>query len=428
MFESDFDSDAERDMAILATTDLDIEPMFLDDPGPNWLVRGETELELVAACERQIGYLHAMQFRALARFAAHRPSDKGQIVSDFAADEIALAAGWTCAVAGMRLNLAFTLTQRLPATLAALERGEIDLRRVQRLAELTDPLPVEIAREVEAAVLPEAAGQNASELARAIRKAIARLDPAGAEERHQTRKQDRRVELIPLDDAMAELRAYLPAADATRIHRTLDEFARAAATPGDERTMDQRRADAFTDLMLGPPTGRGNGVLVHVTMPATMLMGLDEQAAELAGYGQIPAEIARMLAADATWRRLLTDPATGHLLDCGRTTYRPPAALADFVRARDRHCVFPGCGRTAASCDIDHRRRYPDGPTSACNLECLCRHHLRLKHEAGWSLDKRGDTYLWTTPTGRRFECTPVPVADPVPPPQFEPAADPPPF
>ncbi len=37
---------------------------------------------------------------------------------------------------------------------------------------------------------------------------------------------------------MAELRAYLPATDATRNYRTLDQYAQAAA-PGDERTMDQ---------------------------------------------------------------------------------------------------------------------------------------------------------------------------------------------
>jgi hypothetical protein len=382
-----FDSDADRDMAILTTTDLDIEPLFLDDPGPNWLVRGETELEVVAACERQIAFLHAMQFRALARFATQRPSDKGQIVSEFAADEIALAAGWTRAVAGMRLNLAFTLTRRLPATLTALEAGQIDLRRAQRLAELTDPLPDEVARAVEESVLPDAAAQNTSELARATRKTIARLDPDGTQERHQVRRQDRRVELIPADDAMAELRAYLPAADATRIHRTLNEYAKAAA-PGDPRTMDQRRADAFTDLLLrhhGPGRKNGAGVVVQVTMPATMLMGLDEQAGELAGYGPIPADVARALAADATWQRLLTDPVSGQLLDYGRNTYRPPAALADFVRARDHHCVFPGCLRSADACDIDHETPYPEGATSGDNLGCLCRHHRVSRMRLGGS-------------------------------------------
>src|SRR6266511_2746466 len=383
-----FDSEADRDMAPLATTDLDIEAMYPTDPDAHPLDRGYTELDLLAACEQQVGYLHAMQFRALARFAAVRPSDRGDRFSEFAPDEVALALGWTRAVAGMRLALALTLTDRLPATLTALERGEVDLRRVQKLAELTDPLPPAVARAVEAAVLPDAARQNTSELARAARKAIARLDPDGAHTRHQNRRADRRVVLYPMDDAMAELRAYLPAADATRVYRTIDQAAHAAATPADGRTMDQRRADTLTDLILNPTantttntsggggatsstggggggTGAGgggggtgggstgggggggggtgggggggggnNGVLVQVTMPATMLMGLTEHGAELAGYGPIPAQVARELAADGTWRRLLTDPATGHLLDYGRTTYRPPAALADFIRAR----------------------------------------------------------------------------------------------
>jgi len=47
--------------------------------------------------------------------------------------------------------------------------------------------------------------------------------------------------------------------------------------------------------------------------------------------GGDPADVARELATDATWRRLLHDPTSGELLDVGRTTYRPPAALAEFI-------------------------------------------------------------------------------------------------
>jgi hypothetical protein len=158
-------------------------------------------------------------------------------------------------------------------------------------------------------------------------------------------------------------------------------------------------------------------VVVQVTLPATMLMGLDEQAGELAGYGPIPASVARMLAGDATWRRLLTDPVSGVLLDYGRTTYRPPAALADFVRARDHRCIFPGCSRPADSCDIDHRKRYPEGPTCPDNLDCLCRHHHRLKHEGGWKINFINGVHVWTTPTGAEHTRKPEPTAPPQPPP-----------
>jgi hypothetical protein len=82
---------------------------------------------------------------------------------------------------------------------------------------------------------------------------------------------------------------------------------------------------------------------VQVTVAATTLLGLDNHPGELAGYGPITAQTARHLAADATWRRILTDPISGTVLDVGRTTYRPPQALADHVRIRDRTCRFPGC-------------------------------------------------------------------------------------
>ncbi|OFT37605.1 HNH endonuclease, partial [Actinomyces sp. HMSC08A09] len=55
----------------------------------------------------------------------------------------------------------------------------------------------------------------------------------------------------------------------------------------------------------------------------------------------VPALTAWALAAGGTWRRLVTDPASGVVIDVGRTRYRPPAGLADLVRARDRACVFP---------------------------------------------------------------------------------------
>jgi hypothetical protein len=103
----------------------------------------------------------------------------------------------------------------------------------------------------------------------------------------------------------------------------------------------------------------------------------------LAGYGPISADLVRELAGDATWRRLLTD-GQGVLLEVGRHTYRPPVAVRDFVRARDKTCVFPGCSMPAHRADIDHTVAFPHGPTSPGNLGVMCRAHHRLKvrHEA----------------------------------------------
>ena len=115
----------------------------------------------------------------------------------------------------------------------------------------------------------------------------------------------------------------------------------------------------------------------------------------------VPALTAWALAAGGTWRRLITDPASGTVVDVGRSRYRPPAGLADLVRARDRACVFPTCQTPAERCDIDHLTAWSQGGTTSLdNLVVLCQAHHRLKHTPGWALtrDQATGTLSWHTP------------------------------
>ena len=115
----------------------------------------------------------------------------------------------------------------------------------------------------------------------------------------------------------------------------------------------------------------------------------------------VPALTAWALAAGGTWRRLVTDPASGVVIDVGRTRYRPPAGLADLVRARDRACVFPTCQTPAERCDIDHLTAWSQGGTTSLdNLATLCEAHHRLKHTPGWALtrDQSSGILSWHTP------------------------------
>ncbi|HEY7014324.1 MAG TPA: DUF222 domain-containing protein, partial [Streptosporangiaceae bacterium] len=58
--------------------------------------------------------------------------------------------------------------------------------------------------------------------------------------------------------------------------------------------------------------------------------------------------------------------------------YRPSRKLQHLVRSRNTTCTAPGCGRRAASCDLDHTDpRHHGGRTCECNLAPLCRHHHR---------------------------------------------------
>lgn len=374
----------------------------------------DSTLRAVAAVDRVISRAQAIQARLLARVAALRPGESGGM-SEFAADEVAPVLRVSRAQAVGRLALSADLHDRLPATLTALERGDIDLSKARVVSELTASLGAAATAAVEARVLPRAGVQTAPQLRAALKRAVLQVDPDGQRRREQAARGDRRVVCTPLADGMAELYALLPAPQAAAIY---DRVSRMARTGGsDQRTADQRRADCFADLLLGsrrPVTAR-----INVTVAATTLLGEDPQPGYLDGYGPISAEAAREIAGgalteDTTWRRLLTDPVDGTVTNVGRRHYRPPAALADRVRARDRTCRFPGCRHRADHCDLDHTVPFPAGPTSIDNLGALCRHHHRLKHETEWTVsqDRRG-RFRWRSPTGRRYLTSPAPALAP---------------
>jgi len=143
-------------------------------------------------------------------------------------------------------------------------------------------------------------------------------------------------------------------------------------------------------------------------MDLPTLLGLQDNPATLAGYGELPPTLARALAADGAWRRLIYQPTSGALLDLGRRTYRPSRPLADYVRARDVTCIFPGCNRRAECCDLDHSRPFrpgqAGGATDRANLRPVCAKHHRLKHEAGWTL-RASETGppTWISPLGQQY-------------------------
>jgi hypothetical protein len=176
---------------------------------------------------------------------------------------------------------------------------------------------------------------------------------------------------------------------------------------------------------------------VHVVVGAATLLDQDAEPAWLAGHGPISAETARRIAADptATWRRLLTDPRTGRMDELSATTYQVPADMERHVRARDLTCRWPGCTRPARRCDTDHRIPWPAGTTEACNLQCLCRTHHRIKTHTRTTtrLDEdTGDTIV-TLPSGHTYRRPPdPPLGEPDPPhaedPPPDPADDIPPF
>jgi hypothetical protein len=333
--------------------------------------RGATVGDLVEAladAERAMAWLSARQADLLAELAARPaelPAPAGVAPHAPAAVEAGARLRWAPATADPRVAEALHLVGRLPATLAALRSGRIDAAKARAIVAATQGLDDGAAAAVEARALRRADAQTLPQLRAVLRRAVLAFGPAAAERAVAAREQ-RRVVITPTGDGMAELCALLSAPDAAAIGSVL-QGASLRAAADDLRTSDQRRADALVELIAGERKSWPRPQ-VSLTMPITALLGLDDEPAELAGVGPIPVDLARELAGDATWRRILTDPTSGAVLDVGRTRYAPPAGLDRFVRTRDGRCRFPGCRRRAARCDLDHAIRFPDGPTAAGNL------------------------------------------------------------
>ena len=190
---------------------------------------------------------------------------------------------------------------------------------------------------------------------------------------------------------------------------TGDGTTEGTATGGPSRTRPPAQVVLRVDLALlrgtGTSTGTGTGT------------GTTGGVCEIPGVGPVSLDTARALLGDALCTLVITDGVdVTSVCTLGRSV---PHALKVALMERDRCCVVPGCD-TTTQLEIDHWRiPFADGgPASLDNLARLCRHHHRLKTHKGFSLDREGDTWVWSPPqrpaTGSRNDRHPT-EAEPVP-------------
>jgi hypothetical protein len=155
----------------------------------------------------------------------------------------------------------------------------------------------------------------------------------------------------------------------------------------------------------GVPSPRAQ---VLVTVPVLSLLGATDEPAILDGYGPIPASMARDLVADGaeSFHRVLIDPRDGAPLEIGRTSYRIPKSMRQWLRLRDGKCPFPGCHNQSLDNEADHVLAWADGGTTGItNLGQPCRKHHRLKHSTSWTPSQatKDQPLGWTAPSGRHY-------------------------
>jgi hypothetical protein len=416
-------------------------------------------IDYLSALERQSSWLQAAMQRAIVAVAGiSEGKSDGPFtgVDEAEREDVSSALRLSAGTAQMRIDVARTLVNHLPNTCSALATGELSAAHATVIARETaaairDGLSEFAIFSIEEKAIAHAEFHTPSQVAQQVRSAIAKFAPATFEEVVEKARDSRRVSCYNDVDGMSTVVAILPAEDAQTVMKaieafiikgssvfkisdlsktdahTIDSYDKVGKTSdsrhSDSRSADMKRADALTSLAGFALAASSEEVALHrrpitvnVTIDLPTLLGLSENPGQLAGYGAIPASVARALASDGKWKRFITDPQTGALLDYGRETYQPPQALIDFLIARDRTCRFPGCRRSAALSDLDHAQSWEEGGTTSLdNLGALCRRHHQLKTHGGWGIESRADgSCTWTSPLGKIYQTPARSIAESV--------------
>lgn len=374
----------------------------------------------------------------------------GRITLD-AADLVAPALGCSHAQAQRRVESAVRIAAgRVPveagdrslpeasglgALHAAMTGGRLDPYRAGVVAWELQEAPAEVADAVVAALEPHLGADDGPALRRRCRRILHRVSPDLLRQRAARMRAETGLRRWVAEPGVDTWHGTFPSEDAAAAWAAIDRLAHDYVRDGRCTSVEQARGKALTDLVTGHATVE---VSVSLTVPvgheaATRPVGTaagttagtavgtvaGTAVGTVAGGGAAlvqvqgarpsePTLVPRSWVAahlDPAAPALVCDPATGALVDPAGDletgAYRPGERLAALVRARDGRCRFPGCCVAARFCDLDHVRPWPEGPTSAANLLCLCRRHHRVKQSAGWSLRLAPDgTATWTGPMG----------------------------
>ena len=359
----------------------------------------------------------------------------GSLADAVALAEVAAVTGSSRHAAGVLILAGRALSGPLARTRAAVESGAVSWPVALVMVEATLPLTDEQAIQVEDRVLPRAVapidpvtGQGCWRgvpwARRAVQRAVIAVDPEGSRRRRERACQRRDVSMRPNPgEGTATITATLPAVEAVAVYQALqllaehlrardtktgdqsgggesdgesdadcDAFGAGDRTDRSPRAWGQARADALVQAILDaaehvkatgdlPKTQGKVRLEAVVVIDWPTLTRLADNPGEITGFGPIDPELTRLLTAQAgAWTRWVLDPVTGHLLDAGRTRYRPTQALRDYLLAAYPTCTYPGCGRHSVGCEIDHLIEWSNGgDTSAANLHPICWAHHRAK-------------------------------------------------
>ena len=356
--------------------------------GPGGSLSGVADHELVGlACawDRVEAHAAARKLVAIAEVFRRNPEDGFEpepgrmpaVAHEFTRDQLALALGESRAAADWLLTAAGHLATRLEGTLGALADGIITRAKAELIVRLTQYLSDGEARAVEAAVLGRAGRLTPGSLRAALARAVMEAAPEKAKERREKAARTARVERWAEDSGNAALMGReLPPDEVLAADQRISSWAGELKKAGLEGGMDELRARAYLDLLLGkdsrpraqvteatgPPADAGSSPAlgpaggaavgfagrVTLTVPLGTAAGLADRPGELAGHGPVDPWLARDLATAAarnpktTWCVTVTDQhghAVGH--GCARPRTQEPPETGRTRPAAGRARVQP---------------------------------------------------------------------------------------
>jgi len=295
---------------------------------------------------------------------------------------------------------------RIAKCAQAMVEGEIGFAHLSVIARTASALSKAAPESIfeEGDILEHARESSAGRLWHYCERLRHALDPAGVEEDHRVAVEERSLQLRVWEDGSLQISGKLDPVGGAAFRTALEPLAQPMGE-GDDRCLERRLGDGLVELSVHSldaglvPQHASQRPHLQVTTTLETLQGRPgSPAADLEFSTPISAVTVQRLACDANVARVVFGPGSV-VVDVGRAARVVSGSSRRALNARDQHCRWPGCERTASWSAAHHMVHWTQGGrTDLSNLLLLCHRHHWMVHEGGWKLARSDDDRVLAVP------------------------------
>ncbi|MEZ5168341.1 MAG: DUF222 domain-containing protein [Acidimicrobiales bacterium] len=360
-------------------------------------------VDRVGALRRVRGALDAYEARVVC--AIDGLGDKGLDAAGVLRSE-----GRVSARAAGRMAATAKKLEALPKTAEALAEGAITFEHAEQVAKAAETVTAERA---DAELAEQAKAAPADVFGKRSREWSTKHREDDGTEEYERHRRDRRVTKWVGDDGMAMVLAALDKPTGDAVAKVLEQRAEELwrddggrdGDPAEMRTLDQRMADAFVELITGNHSD-GTAGPPHPRHQLNVIFDLngmtDPSGRPLASLvvdgAPLPKAVLDQIRCTAGATAMLFD-GPGRPIWVGRDERNATIAQWRALIARDRGCV--GCGADPNRCEAHHILEWDNwGPTDIDNLVLVCTRCHHDIHHRGHTLRRTNGRWHIDAPNG----------------------------